>query len=366
MKNYLLKLLLIYFVCFFKAEADISIYTVKDNQVFLQNDGNVLELREKAKKLAFENAFNILTKKILEPSQLRKLEIADEIEISNLIKDFKIIEEKITDINYTSNILVNFNSDLILDLFDGLKIKSKVLVSEEYLVLPVLKKFNTFYLWEIDNVWYDLLLNEYDELGLLKLFFPKKNHINKLKISVDQILNQNKESLNNFLTLKKKKKAIVVLLEESYDLSINKTKSLVSVKLYSNNEFKNIKLFQKNEYIEVSELSNAKLISKLIMNELQEWWKNKIDSPDFESQEEYVFFLRLETDNLKKNILIENRINQILGKKGFTLHQFNKKQIIYRVKTKYTVDQLNLAFEVDNLKLVESDEKEDLFELKLY
>ena len=276
---------------FFKVEADISIYTVRDNQIYLQNDGNVLELREKAKALAFENAFNILSKKILEPSELRKLKMVDEIEISNLVKDFKIIEEKITNINYTSNILVNFNSDLILELFDELQIKSKVLVSEEYLVLPILKKFNTFYLWEIDNVWYDLLLNEYDDLGLLKLFFPKKNHINKLKISVEQILNQNKDSLNNFLSSNKKKKAIIILLQESYDLNINKTNSIVSAKLYSNNEFKTIKLFQENEYKEVSELSNAKLISKLIMNELQEWWKNKIDSPDFESQEEYVFFL---------------------------------------------------------------------------
>ena len=240
MKNYFFKLVLVYLACFFKVEADISIYTVRDNQIYLQNDGNVLELREKAKALAFENAFNILSKKILEPSELRKLKMVDEIEISNLIKDFKIIEEKITNINYTSNILVNFNSDLILELFDELQIKSKVLVSEEYLVLPILKKFNTFYLWEIDNVWYDLLLNEYDDLGLLKLFFPKKNHINKLKISVEQILNQNKDSLNNFLSSNKKKKAIIILLQESYDLNINKTNSIVSAKLYSKNEGRRI------------------------------------------------------------------------------------------------------------------------------
>ncbi len=142
---------------FFNAEADTSIYTVKDNQVFLQNDQNVLKLREKAKKLAFENAFNILIKKILEPSEIRKLERFEKIDISNFIKDFKIVEEKITDINYSANILVNFNPDLVLKFFDSLKIKSKVLVSEEYLVVPIFKKFNTFYLWENDNIWYDYL-----------------------------------------------------------------------------------------------------------------------------------------------------------------------------------------------------------------
>ena len=48
-----------YLVDFFNGKADDSIYTVKDNQVYLQNDQNVLKVREKAKKLAFDNAFNI-------------------------------------------------------------------------------------------------------------------------------------------------------------------------------------------------------------------------------------------------------------------------------------------------------------------
>ncbi len=206
MKNIILKVFIINLCFLFNAKADDSIYTVKDNQVFLQNDQNVLKLREKAKKLAFENAFNILTKKILDPSEKRKLERFEKIDVSGFIKDFKIVEEKITDINYSANIFVNFNPDAVLNFFDSSKIKSKVLVSEEHLVLPIFRKFNTFYLWENDNIWYDDLLYEYDELGLLKLYFPKKNHINKIQISPKQILKQNDASIKNFLTKKKKKK----------------------------------------------------------------------------------------------------------------------------------------------------------------
>ena len=364
MLNYIFKLIIIFFICVFNTQANVTIYTVKDNQIFLQNDGNVLELREKAKKLAFENAFNILTKKILEPSELRKLQIIEEIDIKNLIKDFKIIEERITDINYSSNILVNFNSEKILSLLEEFKIKSKVLVSEEYLVLPIFKKFNTLYLWEKDNIWYDSLLSEYDELGLLKLYFPAKNHINKLNISAKQILDKDYKALKDFLISKKKKKAIIIFLKENYDLKINKMESIVSAQLFSNNEFKIIKLFQKDEFKEISELSNSKLISKLIINELQEWWKKKIYSPDFGSKKELIFFLKLQINNLKENLLLENRINEVLGKKGFILHQFNNSEIIYKIKTKYSIDQLNLALEIDNLKLEESNEEENLFELK--
>ena len=366
MKKIIFKVLLINFCFFFNAEADVSIYTVKDNQVFLQNDQNVLKLREKAKKLAFENAFNILIKKILEPSEIRKLERFEKIDISSFIKDFKIVEEKITDINYSANILVNFNPDLVLNFFDSSKIKSKVLVSEEYLVLPIFKKFNTFYLWENDNIWYDYLLDEYDEFGLLKLYFPKKNHINKIQISPKQILKQDDESIRNFLIKKNKRKALIIFLEENYNLEINKVNSTVSAMLFSDKGFETIKLFQNDVYEENSNLSNAKLLSKIIIKELDEWWKKKIDSPDFESTSEYVFFIELQTKNLKDNILIEKRINEILGKKGFILYEFNNREIIYKVITKYDLEQLNLALEIDNLRLEKSTKKENLFRLKTY
>ena len=125
-------------------------------------------------------------------------------------------------------------------------------------------------------------------------------------------------------------------------------------------------MFQNDVYKENSNLSNAKLLSKIIIKELDEWWKKKIDSPDFESSREYVFFIELQTKNLKENILIEKRINEILGKKGFILHEFNNREIIYKVITRYDLEQLNLALEIDNLRLEKSIKKENLFRLKRY
>ena len=201
------KIFIIVLFCFVDLKAENSIYTVKDNQIFLQNDNNVLELRDTAKKMAFQNAFNILTKKILGPKELIKLDRLNEINIASLIRDFKIIEEKITDINYSANISVNFNSESLLNFLEQNQIKSKVMVSEEYLLFPIYNKFNTFYLWEKDNDWYNLLQSEYDELGLLKLYFPKRNHINKLRISAKRLLAEDVNSISNFLDQNQKKKA---------------------------------------------------------------------------------------------------------------------------------------------------------------
>ena len=164
----------------------------------------------------------------------------------------------------------------------------------------------------------------------------------------------------------KKKKALIIYLEEKYDLKINKINSTVSATLFSDKGFEIIKLFQNDIYKEKSNLSNAKLISKIIIKELEEWWKKKIDSPDFETSREYIFFIKLRTENLKENILVEKRINEILGKKGFIVHEFNNKEIIYKVTTRYNLEQLNLALEVDNLRLEKSIENENLFRLKSY
>ena len=366
MRIFIINILVFYFLSFLYVRANESIYTIKDNEIFLQNDRNVLELRENAREIAFLNAFNILTKKILEPVEIRKIDRLGDIDISEFIRDFKVVEEKITDINYSANILINFNRDSILEFFEKNGIKSQILVSEEYLVFPVFKKFNTIYLWENDNYWYDFLLREYDELGLLKLFFPKKNHINKLKISGAEVLDENIESIKKFLINYEKKKAIILILEENYNLSLNKLESSVSAKVFFEGKIEVIKLFQQNIYKENSELSNVKLISKIIINELESWWKNQIALMDFNSQKEFIFYIKIDPKNLKQNLFVENTMIDVLGNESFQLFEFNNSEIIYKVKTRYSDEQLNKLLEKENLRLINLPSQEKYFILQPY
>ena len=151
--------------------ANDDIYFIENNEIYLENNGNVLELRENAKEISFQNALNILAKKILDPADFRKFQQLEETNISNLVKDYQIQSEKINDINYYTNISINFSKEKIKNFFRKNNITINALVSEEYLVFPVFKKFNTLYLWEKDNYWYDNLIQEYDQQSLLKLFF---------------------------------------------------------------------------------------------------------------------------------------------------------------------------------------------------
>ena len=58
-----------------------------------------MELRENAKEISFQNAFNTLSRKILDPNDFLKFEQLQDIEISNLVKDYQIQSEKLIILN---------------------------------------------------------------------------------------------------------------------------------------------------------------------------------------------------------------------------------------------------------------------------
>ena len=84
--------------------------------------------------------------------------------------------------------------------------------------------------------------------------------------------------------------------------------------------------------------------------------KNQIDIVDSKSNSKFQFLLKLDNDDLRKNIDIENKIRKILGSKGFYLLEFDIQKIIYKIETKYSIEQLNLVLEPDNLKLIKSSD----------
>ncbi len=341
----------IFFFINYHVYGDDALYSIKDNQVFLQNDNNILDLRESAKFIAFENAFSILVKKIIEPKDLIKLNRLEDVSVEKLVNDYKITNEDISEISYSANISVNFNQNLILQFFKKNNIRVQTLVSDIYLIFPILKKFNTFYLWEKNNNWYNSLKSEYDNDGLLKLYFPEQNHLNKLRISSDHILNNDFETIKNFLKIHKKNKAIIIVLEETFDNDLKKFKTQVDLSLLEDNYKETIKIFGKTKYEENSSTSQIKLVSKIVINELQNWWKLKVD--DLESQTEEIKELFVEHNflNLKKNIFVENILKKIFSNDEVTLTQINSKSAYFKILSSSSIDKINLSLETYGLTL---------------
>ena len=333
-------------------KADDSIFLIKNNEVFLENDGEILKLREKAKNIAFKNAFRVLTEKILEPTDYSKIQQDPEFPVENYVMDYNFKKEKISELNYFSVIDVNFNSSKVNSFFEQMNIKISTFISEDYLIIPIMKRFNTLYLWESENYWYDFLLEEYDDMGLLKLFFPEKNHKNKLMVSPNKILENDFQSLKKFLEFNNKKKAIIIFVNENYNYNKKIFETSLNTKIFRNNEFIEVTILDDKMYNSNSKTSQLELLAKLLMNELVIWWKKQIDQADLESETLQEIFLSFDNNNLKENIKYEKIIKEILGDEKMTLKEFFRNNTIYEISTRFNIKQLNLALEPNNIKLI--------------
>ena len=342
MRNFIKYLFIIIFINF-HVHGNDALYSIQDNQVFLQNDNNILDLREKAKNIAFENAFKILIKKIIDSKDLKSVNQIDNPKIDKLVNDYNITDEQISDISYSANISVNFNQKSILQFFRKHKIRVQTLVSDEYLVFPILDTVNTLYLWETNNIWYDNLKSDYDEVGLLKLYFPEKNHLNKLKISARQIIKRDIFAIKDFLEAHKKKKGIIIFLSENFDKEAGGFKSDLNLTIFTDDNFEEINIIDKNNFNEIYSTSQMKLISKTVIEELQMWWKKKANKLDLNSNMFNEIFIKHNYDDLKKSLLVEKILFNIFNNDEITLFQVQDDSLIYKVISNFSVDKINLS-----------------------
>ena len=355
-----------YFINIASCFANEEIYNIKNNEVYLENNGNVLELRENAKNISFKNGFNILAKNILTPEDFLKFTQISDFNPTELVSDYKIESEKITEINYYAEISINFNPERVRKFFSENSINLNIFVSESYLIFPVFKKFNTLYLWDKENFWYDFLLEEYDQQSLLKLYFPKKSNINRLKISAEQIINMNTDKIVDFLNLYNKKKAIIIFLDQKFDINENKFDIKLDAKLFSNNTFTQIKIGDDDLSIKGKNSSEIDLVAKFIINELQNWWKSRIDSGELANNSESLILISIDSEDIKKSFFIEEALFEIIGIENAKIKELRGKKIIYEISTNFSIKNINLRLESKSLRLIKAESLSDLYKVESY
>ena len=359
-------IIFIFFIHIASCFANEEIYNIKNNEVYLENNGNVLEVRENAKNISFKNGFNILAKNILTPEDFLRFTQISDFNPTELVSDYKIESEKITEINYYAEISINFNPERVRKFFSDNNIDLNIFVSESYLIFPVFKKFNTFYLWDKENLWYDFLLEEYDQQSLLKLYFPKKSNINRLKISAEQIINMNVGKIDHFLELYNKKKAIIIFLEQKFDINKNNFDITLDAKLFSNKVFTQIKVGDEDFLIEGKNSSEIDLVAKFVINELQNWWKSRIDSEELAGNSESLILISIDSEDIKKSFFIEEALFEIIGINNANIRELREKKTIYEISTNYSIKNINLRLESKSLRLIKSESSSNLYKVESY
>ena len=350
MKN-LFKYFCTIFLVFFheNLNSEENIYLIKNNEISIEIS-DIQKARLQAKDIAFYNAYSKLIEKIIPVSDQNKnlsLELDD---IRNLVSDFTFKKEDFFQKNYSAKIDVNFNPQKVGELLNKFDISLSNVISEEFLVLPVHNNHNTYYLWEKNNKWYHELKKNYQQNGLVKLFFPELVIKNKFNMTVENAIQFDENSYKKILNDYKKNSIIMIFFEENYDYKIESFISKVNFKVYSQNKFENIKINNRLLELDYSKNTQIEYFAKLSLKELNDWWKSKINiSNKIENIKKYV--ISNEFFNLKDSLKLES----ILRKNSLVIdlvpRVISKNIIFYDLKSYGSVEKINLALRALNYQI---------------
>ena len=117
----------------------------------------------------------------------------------------------------------------------------------------------------------------------------------------------------------------------------------MNLTIFTDDNFEEIKIIDKNNFGEVYSTSQIKLISKTVVNELQMWWKRKANKLDLNSNTINEIFIENYYDGLKKSLNIEKTLFNIFNNDEITLYQVKGDSIIYKVMSNFSTDKINLS-----------------------
>ena len=91
-----------------------------------------------------------------------------------------------------------------------------------------------------------------------------------------------------------------------------------------------------------------------------------MSTSDKNSEKIETFNLILDLSDLKQNLVIEKRLKEILSSDQIVLTELSRGKAIYKILTKYSIEQLNLALESNNIKLEKSLNEKNFFKVISY
>lgn len=130
-----------------------SVYTVEDIQVDV-TDENALTARDKAFKLAQEQAYIKLAQRLTEEQrEAAKNNMPDEMTLAAMIRDYEITSEKLSSVRYVGVYTIRFKESEVQRFFKQTDQSFTDEQSPPILILPYMKTDAGYEIWEGANDW---------------------------------------------------------------------------------------------------------------------------------------------------------------------------------------------------------------------
>lgn len=154
-------------------------FTVSGVSVDVSAD-NAVQARDNAYVQARAKAFRLLGRRLLSPDQFEEFTVPDDQVISSMIKDFEVLEERLSSQRYVGKFLFRFEEEQARDYFSALGFSFSDISAQALLILPYLsiednqgRLVRDVGLLSAQNVWLQAWQAQQGNLsGLVPLLIP--------------------------------------------------------------------------------------------------------------------------------------------------------------------------------------------------
>ncbi len=185
--------------------------------------------RERAMAGAESEAFRRLVARLVLDEDRSRVPRLQPAEVSRLIRDFSVAEEKTSAVRYLAKLTYRFRPDSVRSLFADSGIAFAETPSKPVLVLPVLRQNGIDNLWDANpwlKVWRDLPPSD----GLVPLAAPSGDLVDVSAIGVEQVLRG--EGLGDATGRYGATDAIIVVADVGQDPMTNRSRISITMTRY--------------------------------------------------------------------------------------------------------------------------------------
>lgn len=119
-------------------------------------------------------------------SAMERLPVLDDAEVTELVQDFEVQEEKTSPVRYLATLTIRFKPDDVRALLRGAGVPFAETLSKPVLVLPVYRAAGTYILWDDPNPWREAWANLPPRDALVPLIVPLGDLADIADISAEQ------------------------------------------------------------------------------------------------------------------------------------------------------------------------------------
>ena len=276
-------------------------------------------------------------------------------EISQMLRSMQIKNEKITSKSYSATLTLQFSPEYLRYILNKYKISQYSPHFDSYVIIPIVKEDNKYYLWESQNKWLKPLTR--NARGATGILVVQDDYHTRNLLGLNYFNKPTYEKFKNISDLYGTNNIVVLISHE------DKTNKIIDTDIYVINDEQTINAYLKHEMTEKNINNDYNNASIEIINYISGLSNSNDDKTAYnliDRNDGYVnIFVSL--SSIKDFIITKNNLSANKNITEINLKMITKKMAVFVVKYVDNTNVTALAKSLENFGFDVSEKQEGIY-----